>query len=190
MTPRICSVNRFADLEVAPTVPKNLVTSWFQGKLVEKEIQKNEKVDKPKKVDNIRIKEQKKDPLDSIVDFILGGSSLRGSAGKAPVLNSPGTNTPISSFNSVLEKPQSIEGERQLRRSGTNGHELMMTVTLKTLQEKKRMDVKALLDSGATGLFIDRKFVEEHGLKTHKLDIPIRVFNADGTQNLEKSPMR
>ena len=59
-----------------------------------------------------------------------------------------------------------------------------MMVTLETLQEKKWIDVKALLDSGATGLFIDKKFVEEHGLRTHKLNIPIRVFNADGTQNL------
>ena len=76
VTPCICSINKFADLEVAPTVPKDLVVSWFQGKLAEKDIQKNENEEKPKKVNNIRIKEQKKDPLDTIVDFILEGSSL------------------------------------------------------------------------------------------------------------------
>ena len=59
-----------------------------------------------------------------------------------------------------------------------------MTVTLETLQEKKRMDVKALLDSGATGMFIDKKFAEEKGLKLRKLDYPVQVFNTDGTRNL------
>jgi len=182
VTPRICSVNRYADLEVAPTVPKDLVISWFQGKLAEKKIEKNENMEKSKKVNNIKVKIEKEDPIDTVVRFILGGPSSSRLGGRQPMLNSLGTRNKLPV--SVLEKPLSENRERQLRRSGTNAYELIMTVTLKTLQEKKRMDVKALLDSGATGLFIDKKFVKEHGLRTHKLDIPIKVFNADGTQNL------
>jgi len=41
----------------------------------------------------------------------------------------------------------------------------------------------ALLDSGATGLFIDRGFVHRNGLKTRALDQPIKVYNVDGTLN-------
>ena len=45
------------------------------------------------------------------------------------------------------------------------------------------VQVKALLDSGATGLFIDRQFVHRNGLKTHILLVPIRVYNVDGSLN-------
>jgi len=41
----------------------------------------------------------------------------------------------------------------------------------------------ALLDSGATGLFIDRGFVHRNGLKTRALDQPIKVYNVDDTLN-------
>jgi len=43
--------------------------------------------------------------------------------------------------------------------------------------------VTVLLDSGATGLFVDRKFMEEHSFKLEKLDQPIEVKNVDGTSN-------
>ena len=45
------------------------------------------------------------------------------------------------------------------------------------------MRVKALLDSGATGLFANRKFVEKHGFKMQKLDRPVNVRNVDGIKN-------
>ncbi|KAG5731808.1 hypothetical protein E4T56_gene1532 [Termitomyces sp. T112] len=43
--------------------------------------------------------------------------------------------------------------------------------------------VMALLDSGATGLFLDLKFVKCHGLTTQPLPKPILVYNIDGTPN-------
>src|ERR1700680_2080571 len=45
------------------------------------------------------------------------------------------------------------------------------------------VDVKVLLDSGATGLLIDRKYAEGNGISMRQLDQPIRVYNVDGTQN-------
>ena len=43
--------------------------------------------------------------------------------------------------------------------------------------------VNSLVDSGATGNFIDREYVRTHRLTTQKLSKPISVFNVDGTLN-------
>jgi len=47
----------------------------------------------------------------------------------------------------------------------------------------RMIDVKALLDSGATGMFIDKKFAEGNEIAMRSLDKPIRVYNVDGTLN-------
>jgi len=43
--------------------------------------------------------------------------------------------------------------------------------------------VKALLDSGATGSFIDRDFVRSKGINTQTLSRNIPVFNVDSSPN-------
>ena len=43
--------------------------------------------------------------------------------------------------------------------------------------------VKALLDSGAMGLFMDMTFAKEKGFKMEKLKKPLLVRNVDGTVN-------
>ncbi|GLB44521.1 putative retrotransposable element tf2 155 kda protein type 1-like [Lyophyllum shimeji] len=43
--------------------------------------------------------------------------------------------------------------------------------------------LKALLDSGASGLFLHIRFVREHGITTRTLSRPIPVKNVDGTAN-------
>ena len=58
-----------------------------------------------------------------------------------------------------------------------------MKVGIEKLDNHKGVTVKALLDSGATGLFADRKFVEKHGFKMQKLDRPVNVKNVDRTKN-------
>jgi len=40
---------------------------------------------------------------------------------------------------------------------------LMINVGFRTMDTHHMVDVKALLDSGATGMFIDKKFAEENG---------------------------
>jgi len=47
----------------------------------------------------------------------------------------------------------------------------------------RMVDVKALLDSGATGMFIDKKFAGGNGIAMWLLDKPIWVYNVDGTLN-------
>ena len=58
-----------------------------------------------------------------------------------------------------------------------------LSVLLKTLDTGLRLSVDALLDCGATGLFLDVKFVRYHNLNTVKLPRPIPVYNVDGTLN-------
>ena len=47
----------------------------------------------------------------------------------------------------------------------------------------RMVDVNALLDSSATGMFIDKKFVEGNRIAMRELERPIRVYNVDGTLN-------
>jgi len=44
-----------------------------------------------------------------------------------------------------------------------------MKMGIEKLDNHEGVTVKALLDSGATRLFVDRKFVEKHGFKMQKL---------------------
>ena len=43
--------------------------------------------------------------------------------------------------------------------------------------------VDALIDSGATGCFIDKEYAEREGLKIEKLLFPIQVKNVDNMEN-------
>jgi predicted aspartyl protease len=62
-------------------------------------------------------------------------------------------------------------------------HEVMLKVGLKTVDTHTMVEVDALLDSGATGLFINRTLVKNNGILTHKLEHPITVYNINGTVN-------
>jgi len=43
--------------------------------------------------------------------------------------------------------------------------------------------VKALLDSGATGMFMDKEMAEKHGFRITKLERLLKVRNVDKTEN-------
>jgi len=58
-----------------------------------------------------------------------------------------------------------------------------MRVGLEKLESHKGIAVKALLDSGATGLFIDMTFAREKGFKIEKLKNFLLVRNVDGAVN-------
>ena len=48
---------------------------------------------------------------------------------------------------------------------------------------QKTIKMKALLDTGAGGKFIDQNFVQNQKIKMKDLEHPIEVFNVDGTPN-------
>ena len=59
-----------------------------------------------------------------------------------------------------------------------------MRVGLEKLESHEGIVVKALLDSGATGLFMDTTFAREKRFKMEKLKNPLLVRNVDGTVNV------
>jgi len=62
--------------------------------------------------------------------------------------------------------------------------EVWMRVELEKLESHEGIAVKALLDSGTTGLFMDTTFVKEKGFKMEKLKNPLLVRNVNGTVNV------
>ena len=65
--------------------------------------------------------------------------------------------------------------------------EVWMRVGLEKLESYEGIAVKALLDSGATGLFMDTTFAREKGFKMEKLKNPLLVRNMDGTVNAREA---
>ena len=58
-----------------------------------------------------------------------------------------------------------------------------MNIELWTTTSLCSVSTSALLDSGATGMFVNRVFVQKHKLETRPLPNPIPVHNIDGTPN-------
>jgi len=59
-----------------------------------------------------------------------------------------------------------------------------MKVGLEKLESHEGVAVKALLDSGATGLFMNTIFAKEKGFKMERMKNPLLVKNVDGTVNV------
>jgi hypothetical protein len=59
----------------------------------------------------------------------------------------------------------------------------MLTVGLKTIDTHAMVDVEALLDSGATGLFINHVLVHGNGIHMHKLEQSVIVYNINRMVN-------
>ena len=59
-----------------------------------------------------------------------------------------------------------------------------MKVGLEKLENHEGVAVRALLDSGAIGLFMNTTFAKEKGFKIEKLRKPLLVRNMDGTINV------
>jgi len=59
-----------------------------------------------------------------------------------------------------------------------------MKVGLEKLESYEKVAVRALLDSGATGLFMDTTFAKEKGFKMERMRKPLMVKNVDGTINM------
>jgi len=60
---------------------------------------------------------------------------------------------------------------------------LLLLVEVGTMDTSELHSIKALLDCGATGSFINRDFVCSKGMNTQTLSCNIPVFNVDGSPN-------
>ena len=70
-----------------------------------------------------------------------------------------------------------------LRRTVTMECEVLIPVRVQG--PVNSIEVKALLDSGATGCFIDKSWALDRRLRLSKLVKPVPVLNVDGTRNQE-----
>jgi len=75
------------------------------------------------------------------------------------------------------------ERVRDVQRTIQPLREVWLKVGLEKIESHKGVAVKALLDSGATGLFMDTTFAKEKGFKMEKLKRPLLVRNVDGMVN-------
>jgi len=58
-----------------------------------------------------------------------------------------------------------------------------LNIGVEKVDTHEGITVKALLDSGATGMFMDKKMAAKHRFRLQKLERPIAVRNVDGTDN-------
>ena len=79
---------------------------------------------------------------------------------------------------------KNTERARDVRRTLRLLREVWMKVGLEKLESHEGVAVKALLDSGATGLFMDTTFAREKGVKMERIKNPLLVKNVDGTVNV------
>jgi len=70
----------------------------------------------------------------------------------------------------VKTQQEEKEGEKDLRCTLWPLNEVWMTIGMEKVDTHEGVTVKALLDSGATGMFADRKFVEKNGFKLERLE--------------------
>ena len=54
---------------------------------------------------------------------------------------------------------------------------------MEKIDTHKGIMIKALLDSSATGMFMNRQTAARHGFKLQKLERPLLIRNVDGTNN-------
>ena len=81
------------------------------------------------------------------------------------------------------QQKEKAKEERDVRRTIKISRKVWMQVGLEKVDSHKGVSVKALLDSSATGMFADKKFVEKNGFKLEKLDRPVKIRNVNGTGN-------
>ena len=67
--------------------------------------------------------------------------------------------------------------------SKNSPHSLNIQVKLTSLTSLTSISMSVLLDSGATGMFINQSFVQKHQLETTPLSQPVLVHNIDGSLN-------
>ena len=64
---------------------------------------------------------------------------------------------------------------------------IMVPIHLKMTDTMEEASTEAMVDTGATGDFVDQDFVNQAKLPTRKLSQPIPVYNVDGTLNEARS---
>ena len=83
-----------------------------------------------------------------------------------------------------LNRSKNTERARDVQHTLQLLREVWMKVGLEKLESHEEVAVRALLDSRATGLFMDTTFAKEKGFKMERMRKPLIVKNMDGTINV------
>jgi len=84
----------------------------------------------------------------------------------------------------LKEQREKAKGEeRVVRRTMQPLRAVWIKVGLEKVDTHKGVTVDALLDSGATGLFMNKEFVEKNRFRMETLERPVKVMNVNGTHN-------
>jgi len=73
--------------------------------------------------------------------------------------------------------------QRDIRRTFKMLKEVWLNIRVEKVNMHEDVMVKALLDSGTTGMFMDKKMAAKHRFRLQKLERPVAVRNIDGTDN-------
>ena len=76
-----------------------------------------------------------------------------------------------------------------MRRTFKMLREVQLNIRIEKVNTYERVMVKALLDSRATGIFINKKMAEKHGFRLQKLERSLKVRNMNRTRNSRKNIM-
>jgi len=91
----------------------------------------------------------------------------------------------LEKLSNKLNSTNTTERVRDIQCTLWPLREVWLKVGLEKLENHEGVAVKALLDSGTTGLFMDTTFAKEMEFKMEKLKKPLLVRNVDGTANAE-----
>src|SRR6266849_3464162 len=86
------------------------------------------------------------------------------------------------SYQEVFAKLDDMQQPKYVKLAGNSG-KLTVGIQLSTPGCPKKINVAALLDSGCDGLSIDHFFVLRNKILTRQVQNPMKVTNADGTEN-------
>ena len=100
-----------------------------------------------------------------------------------PVSPQPASHNKYSVLYGQNKMDSDCSTEREVRRTFKPLREVWLNVGLEKVDIHEGVSVKALLDSGAMGLFMSKKLAERQGFKLEKLNKPIKVRNVDGSDN-------
>jgi len=64
--------------------------------------------------------------------------------------------------------------------------EVWLNIRVEKIDMYEGVMIKALLDSGTMGMFMDRQMAARHGFKLQKLERPIAVRNVDSINNVRE----
>jgi len=73
--------------------------------------------------------------------------------------------------------------QKEVRRTFKMLREVWLNIGVEKIDMHKGVMIKALLDSSATEMFMDRQMAARHGFKLQKLERPLMVKNVDGIVN-------